>query len=154
MPAWPPPAAAGSWPGGGPRAASVLSADGPPVRSDQRFGRSRRIRHRRDYLAIYKLALKFDTPLFVLYVRPAGGPDSRLGITTSRKIGSAVVRNRVKRRFRELFRRHRAGLPQPLDLVLNARRAAVTAERAELERVFGQAVQRAVLAVGACPDGA
>ena len=45
-------------------------------------------------------------PGFVLLVRPRddGDPAVRLGITVSKKVGGAVVRNRMKRRFRELAR--------------------------------------------------
>ena len=52
-------------------------------------------------------------PGFVLLTRPNGGPDGgegvRFGITVTKKIGNAVVRNRMKRRFRELLR---AALPE------------------------------------------
>lgn len=45
-------------------------------------------------------------PGFVLLVRPRGddSPDMRYGITVTKKIGGAVVRNRMKRRFRALLR--------------------------------------------------
>lgn len=46
---------------------------------------------------------------------------SRLGITASRKVGNAVVRNRFKRRVREWFRHRRWDLPEVLDLVVIAR---------------------------------
>lgn len=52
----------------------------------------------------------------------ACGP--RLGITVSRKVGSAVARNRVKRRVREIFRHERPRLPGAEDLVLIARSGA------------------------------
>ena len=45
---------------------------------------------------------------FVLLTRPNGGEGMRFGITVTKKIGNAVVRNRMKRRFRELLR---AALP-------------------------------------------
>jgi ribonuclease P protein component len=45
---------------------------------------------------------------FVLLTRPNGGQGIRFGITVTKKIGNAVVRNRMKRRFRELLR---AALP-------------------------------------------
>ena len=47
-------------------------------------------------------------PGFVLLARPNGGEGMRFGITVTKKIGNAVVRNRMKRRFRELLR---AALP-------------------------------------------
>ncbi|AOL92976.1 ribonuclease P protein component [Porphyrobacter sp. LM 6] len=46
---------------------------------------------------------------FVLLTRPNGGQGIRYGITVTKKIGNAVVRNRMKRRFRELLR---AALPE------------------------------------------
>lgn len=46
---------------------------------------------------------------------------SRLGITASRKVGNAVVRNRLKRRLREWFRANRGDLAKPVDLIVMAR---------------------------------
>ncbi|HEV2079896.1 MAG TPA: ribonuclease P protein component [Allosphingosinicella sp.] len=63
------------------------------------------IRRRADFLAANK-ALRAPMPGFVLLVRDRqdGDPSIRLGITVTRKIGGAVVRNRMKRRFRALAR--------------------------------------------------
>jgi ribonuclease P protein component len=46
-------------------------------------------------------------PAFVLLIRPRndGDPTMRLGLTVSKKVGNAVIRNRMKRRFRELARK-------------------------------------------------
>lgn len=62
-------------------------------------------------------------------------PLARLGITVSRKVGNAVVRNRLKRWTREFYRRWplRAGLPG-LDLVIHFKPAAGAATHAALER--------------------
>ncbi len=63
------------------------------------------IRKRSDFLAA-NAASRVATPGFVLLVRARGDhdPAMRLGITVTKKIGNAVVRNRMKRRFRELAR--------------------------------------------------
>ena len=61
------------------------------------------------------------TEHFVVYGRGNGGRPTRLGITVSRKVGKANVRNRVKRLVREAFRLHRPHLPEGVDLVLVAR---------------------------------
>ena len=50
----------------------------------------------------------------------------RLGITVSRKVGSAVTRNRVKRRVREWFRARRGSLGSGVDWVVIARAPAAT----------------------------
>jgi ribonuclease P protein component len=63
------------------------------------------IRRRADFLAANK-AKRMPMPGFVLLVRPRGDDDPtiRLGITVTKKIGGAVIRNRMKRRFRALGR--------------------------------------------------
>ena len=67
-------------------------------------------------------------PAFVLLVSPrtAAGSGSlqRLGITVSRKVGGAVVRNRVKRRVREWFRRSRPKLRSGIDVLVIGRSGA------------------------------
>jgi ribonuclease P protein component len=64
-----------------------------------------KLRRRAEFLAANG-ALRAPTTGFVLLVRPRGDgdPAMRLGLTVSKKVGNAVVRNRMKRRFRELAR--------------------------------------------------
>lgn len=61
---------------------------------------------RADFLAANK-GLRIARPGFVLLTRANGGPDGgkgkRYGITVTKKVGNAVVRNRIKRRFREIL---------------------------------------------------
>jgi ribonuclease P protein component len=59
---------------------------------------------------------------------------SRLGITASRKVGNAVVRNRFKRRTREWFRRRRVNFTSDVDLVVIARRSGSRLSLGELDR--------------------
>ena len=68
------------------------------------FCRENRLRKRREFLALYQTAHQVHTPYFVLYIKESRGPESRLGVTASRKIGRPVVRNKIKRRLREIFR--------------------------------------------------
>ena len=58
---------------------------------------------RADFLAANR-GLRVARPGFVLLARPNGGGQMRFGITATKKIGNAVVRNRMKRRFRALLR--------------------------------------------------
>ena len=58
----------------------------------------------------------------------------RLGITVPKRLGGAVVRNRIKRRVREVFRQHRQELPGGWDVVLNPRRSAASVAFRVLER--------------------
>ena len=74
--------------------------------------------------------------------KSAASEGPRLGLTVPRAIGGAVVRNRIKRRLREVFRLHRAELGPQWDIVLNPRRAALTASFPELERAFGRVIEK------------
>lgn len=62
--------------------------------------------------------------MLVVYGLPNDGPYSRLGLSVSRKVGNAVVRNRWKRVVREAFRMHAGELPPRLDLIVVPKRNA------------------------------
>lgn len=96
----------GRWPQGPGGAAGARAQ--APFRVGSRFKGSgfklERVTRRADYLAANQ-ALRAPMPGFVLLVRPRGdGGSMRIGITVSSKVGNAVTRNRMKRRFRELAR--------------------------------------------------
>lgn len=75
--------------------------------SGNRFPRSCRISHRRDFQAARNGGRRRHTPHFIVYVLKKQNGPARLGITASRKVGGAVQRNRIKRLLREFFRLHR-----------------------------------------------
>ena len=105
----------------------------------ERLGRRDRLRSRRDFERLTREGERRASPSFVVFVSSAprrgpetGGPRPRLGVTASRKLGGAVVRNRVKRRIRECFRRCRDLLPPGADVVVIARRGAAELTSAEV----------------------
>ena len=63
----------------------------------------------------------------VIYCRKNGGNENRIGYTVSKKLGHAVVRNRVRRRLREIYRLHETEFLPGRDLVVVARSRAVGA---------------------------
>ena len=88
---------------------------------NERLTPDERIRKKSDFAGLYRLGSRFRGRLFTLvFLRNELG-HARLAVVASRKVGSAVVRNRVKRRFRELFRRNKELLAEPLDLMVIAR---------------------------------
>lgn len=72
----------------------------------------------------------------VLYSRKNHSQRNRIGYTTGKKLGHAVVRNRVRRRLREIYRLHEEDFVQGLDLVVVARSRSVNATYAALEHSF------------------
>ena len=72
----------------------------------------------------------------VLYVRPNRRGQNRVGLTVSSKLGCAVVRNRVRRRLREIFRLNNVHVAQGFDFILVARSHAVECSYKELERSY------------------
>lgn len=74
----------------------------------------------------------------------------RAGFVTSKRIGGAAVRNRVRRRFRELVRRHQNGLRGGMWLVLIARPAAARASYRALEDEWLRLAKRAFILAPSC----
>jgi ribonuclease P protein component len=105
------------------------------VRAQLSFAAADRLHRSAEFLRLQRNGVRFQSPHFVLY---AGSLDneptrSRLGVTVSRRIGNAVVRNRVKRRVRESFRKAlRAQLPAGTSLVVIARGGAGALESAAI----------------------
>ena len=72
----------------------------------------------------------------VIYCRRNGMQVNRMGLTVSTKLGHAVVRNRVRRRLREIVRLNEDKLTTGFDFVIVARSAAVEAQFASLTKAF------------------
>lgn len=99
-----------------------------------RFRKEHRLTRRAQYLALRQAGRRVDTPLFFATFAQGAGPDARLGITVTRKVGGAVVRNRIKRRVREYFRLNRHRLDVPHDINVIAKKRAAGAESREIDR--------------------
>ncbi|MDH3601658.1 MAG: ribonuclease P protein component [Candidatus Tectomicrobia bacterium] len=103
---------------------------------DQRLAPSERLRHRRDFERVFQHGKKQVSAAFVLYMLPTSNVGSRLGMAVSKRVGAAVVRNRVKRYTREFFRRHKDQFDPPCDVVVVARHKAADIRYAESVQEF------------------
>jgi ribonuclease P protein component len=121
-------------PGGAERAGSASRSDAPAT--GQRFPRSHRLTRRRQYVEAYDKGCRASSASFTIYGLANDLGHSRLGLTVTRKIGNAVVRNRIKRMLRDVFRRRRQELAAPLDLVVNVKPSILRQPADHLEREF------------------
>lgn len=103
--------------------------------------RAQRLRERREFATVYRRGRPYRSDLLVLRALRTGRPLSRFGFTVGRVVGKAVVRNRLKRRLREVVR----SLPVAAgwDLVLNARRGAGEVDYDRLQRLVRDLMGRA-----------
>ena len=107
-----------------------------------RFTPAEHVRRRADFEIIYKEGFKRSGRLMTLFTRAREAGVARLGIAATRKMGSAVERNRAKRLVRELFRHHKP--TGALDVVVVPRREMLDVPYARLESEFRALLARHV----------
>jgi ribonuclease P protein component len=111
--------------------------------------RRNRLSRSRDFDAVYRHGRSVSTRFLVLYRFDRdgeAGADARLGIAVPKKIGGAVIRNRIKRRLREAWRELLPEIPSGADYVLLVRTPLAEAEgrdavwlRERVQEVLGKA---------------
>ena len=92
-----------------------------------------------DFRRLYSKGKSTVNPYMAVYCRRNGRGVNRVGYTVSTKLGHAVVRNRVRRRLREIYRLNSSALKSGWDIVVVARMRAVGAEYKRLDAAFTDA---------------
>ena len=108
------------------------------------FPKTRRLTRASEYERVKRDGVTRRGKLLMLNVAPMdnSGP-WRVGVVTSRRVGGAVVRNRVRRRLREIVRQHQHALPGGCWMVLVARPDAANASYQQLEHEWLRLARRA-----------
>ena len=106
----------------------------------QQFRPDERIRLRAEYQKVYEGGTRFHARLMTLFILPNGRAGARLGIAATRKLGSAVARNRAKRLVREVFRRNKPAAAY--DIVIVPRPEMLSADLADLEADYRSTLRR------------
>ncbi len=109
--------------------------------------KERRLAKRREFLRVYETGHKHFSRYTVLFFAANGLTHSRIGITATKKLGKANVRNRLKRWTREVYRRQREPLgidPRMLDIVVNVKPNAAAASFEDYSRDLTRALERLV----------
>ncbi|MDO4812690.1 MAG: ribonuclease P protein component [Eubacteriales bacterium] len=98
--------------------------------------RATTVKENYEFRRIYAKGKSGVSSCLVVYCRPNKRDHNRLGVTVSAKLGHAVVRNRIRRRLREIYRLSQPKMKQGFDIILVARSRAVTATYQDLERAY------------------
>lgn len=95
-----------------------------------------------DFRRLYSKGKSAVNPYVVVYCRRNREKHNRLGYTVSTKLGHAVVRNRVRRRLREIYRLNAPQLKSGYDIVIVARMRCVGAEYKKMEAAVLEAFKK------------
>lgn len=122
------------------------SLDYKGMGEDTAMQRKLRLRKREDFSRIYRNGKSFANNQFVVYwSRQHQADPFRLGVSASKKIGNAVVRNRMRRMVKEIVRQHTERMAGQLDFIVIVRKPAVGMKMKELEKSLLHVFKRAGL---------
>jgi ribonuclease P protein component len=107
----------------------------------QNFPKLSRLRKSWEYQHVWKMGCKLHTPHFILLLANNSLNVSRLGLTVSRKVGNAVVRNRVKRQLREFFRLSKKRFSTAVDVSIVAKSGAAELATGEIFAELNNALE-------------
>ena len=96
--------------------------------------KSFRVKKEKDFKAIFKEGTSFANRKFVIYRLENTKRHFRVGLSVSKKLGNAVMRNQIKRRIRHILIQYKSQLVEPVDFVVIARKGVEVLEYAEMEK--------------------
>jgi ribonuclease P protein component len=96
------------------------------------FPREARLVRRGDFDAVYRAGKRRSNSHFTVFLRANQLPQSRFGFSIKKALGGAVVRNRIRRRVREIVRCHRLEIAAGWDIVIHPKNHVAKAESATL----------------------
>ena len=93
-----------------------------------------RVKKEKDFNAIFKEGKSFANRKFVIYRLENNEQHFRVGLSVSKKLGNAVIRNQIKRRIRHILIEHKNQLVENVDFVVIARKGVEILDYAEMEK--------------------
>ncbi|MGH9727766.1 MAG: ribonuclease P protein component [Candidatus Acidiferrales bacterium] len=117
----------------GPPLAESRSEDSAEVRAKRNLPRDWRLVRRLEFEAVYREGRRRSSATFLIFLRANGLDRDRFGMSVKKALGNAVVRNRIRRRIREVLRLHREEILPGWDVVIHPSRSVETLEFSKLE---------------------
>lgn len=99
--------------------------------------RNRIVKKNKEIQEIYRGGRSYVTRYFILYLFRTPDMPIRVAVAAGKKLGNAVVRNRVKRRLREIFRLNQTHLTGSGQVLIVGRKPILDASYSEIEKAFG-----------------
>jgi len=112
---------------------SVPTRRNNPLKQNHRFPKTLRLRKQPEFDAVYQQNIFAADDVLVIQGICTNRDHCRLGLSLSRRVGNAVVRNRWKRLIRESFRRNQHQMPKGIDIDVRPRKGAVC-DSAKIEK--------------------
>lgn len=109
------------------------------------FKKINRLKSKKSFQVVYGKGRTVVDGMSVFYILGDQGENLKIGMAVGKKLGCAVVRNRIKRLMREVFRKNKGKLQQGYYIVWVARRKLAKADYKTFERVFLRLAKRAAL---------
>ena len=118
-----------SWNGTSGRPPRPSGAPGEPASGGHLEARRRgRLTRRAEFDAVYRNGRRRSSRQFTVFFASNGLGENRFGMSVGRALGGAVVRNRIRRRVREILRLDRGGIPSGWDIIVHPRASVAGAE--------------------------
>lgn len=103
------------------------------------------LKKNRQFQIIYRHGRSYANRAMVLYVLRNHSDLQQIGFVAGKKAGPAVVRNRIKRLFREVYRQNQHSLKQGIQLIVVGRQSAVPLKYSQFEKAFLDLCRKAKL---------
>lgn len=110
-----------------------------------KFTKADRIKSKKGFQLVYSSGRSVVDALSVIYVLTSNGEKAKIGLAVGKKLGPAVMRNRIKRMMREVFRVRKHELKPGVNIIWVARKKLVAADYNTYDRVFMRLAKRAGL---------
>lgn len=101
---------------------------------------------RGDYEAVYRAGRKASSSQFLIFFRPNAAAATRFGISVKKALGGAVVRNRIRRRIREILRLQLGEIAPGWDIVIHPRASVAQLDFSRLQLELANLLRKSLRA--------